>query len=378
MFIHIFGYRLKCLLRDRQMVFWTLIFPMLLATFFNLAFGKLIDNETFNPVNVAVVTNEAYQQNTDFKQVLQKVSTGEDRIFNVTEATEEEAAALLSSEKISAYILLAPDIQMIVRKTGISQDIVKIFLEQYRQTSSAAANILLTNPQGAAALMEAISQRQSYTREVSMSKASPNTVFNYFYSLLAMAAFYGSFWGLREVTDIQANLSTRAARVNLAPVHKLKAFLYSLTAALLLQYSELLLLLAYLYFGLKIEFGSNIPYILLTSFVGSLTGLTFGAFISAIVKKSEGLKVSILIGITMLGSALSGMMFDQLKYLVSQKAPLLAYINPVSLLTDSFYALYYYDTYGRYWMNIGLLCIFIFLFCTGTYMILRRQKYASL
>ena len=378
MFIHIFGYRLRCLLRDKQMVFWTLLFPLILATFFNLAFGKLIDNEKFNPVSIAVVTNEAYGQNPDFKQVLHEVSKGEDRLFNLTEATEEEAGALLTKEKIAAYIILTPDIKMMVRRSGLGQDIVKIFLEQYQQTANAAKNIMTSNPENIQKLTAAISERLQYTREVSMSSAEPNTVLNYFYALIAMAAFYGAFWGLKEVTDIQANLSNRAARVNMAPVHKLKTFLYSLASALLIQYAELLLLLVYLHFGLNIDFGSNVGYVLFTTFVGSVTGLTFGAFISAMVKKSEGMKVAVLIGFSMLGSALSGMMYDQLKYIVSQKAPLLSYINPLSLLTDAFYCLYYYDTYSRYWMNIGLLGVFIFLFSAGTYMILRRQKYASL
>ncbi len=378
MFIHIFGYRLRCLLRDKQMVFWTLLFPLILATFFNLAFGKLIDNEKFNPVSIAVVTNEAYGQNPDFKQVLHEVSKGEDRLFNLTEATEEEAGALLTKEKIAAYIILTPDIKMMVRRSGLGQDIVKIFLEQYQQTANAAKNIMTSNPENIQKLTAAISERLQYTREVSMSSAEPNTVLNYFYALIAMAAFYGAFWGLKEVTDIQANLSNRAARVNMAPVHKLKTFLYSLASALLIQYAELLLLLVYLHFGLNIDFGSNVGYVLFTTFVGSATGLTFGAFISAMVKKSEGMKVAVLIGFSMLGSALSGMMYDQLKYIVSQKAPLLSYINPLSLLTDAFYCLYYYDTYSRYWMNIGLLGVFIFLFSAGTYMILRRQKYASL
>ena len=36
MFFHIFTYRLKKLLRTKEMIFWTLAFPILLGTFFNL------------------------------------------------------------------------------------------------------------------------------------------------------------------------------------------------------------------------------------------------------------------------------------------------------------------------------------------------------
>ncbi len=45
-----------------------------------------------------------------------------------------------------------------------------------------------------------------------IGNAPPDNSLSYFYSLIAMACLYGSFWGMNEVTDIQANLSDRAAR----------------------------------------------------------------------------------------------------------------------------------------------------------------------
>ena len=72
------------------------------------------------------------------------------------------------------------------------------------------------------------------------------------------------------------------------------------------------------------------------------------------------------------------MMFLDMKYIVAQRLPILSYLNPVNLLTDAFYSLYYYDTLTRYLLNIGILGIFIVIFCAGTYFIIRRRQYASL
>jgi hypothetical protein len=47
MVTHLLHYRLKCFLKDRQMIFWTLAFPLLLATLFNLAFANLSEIDTF-------------------------------------------------------------------------------------------------------------------------------------------------------------------------------------------------------------------------------------------------------------------------------------------------------------------------------------------
>lgn len=117
---------------------------------------------------------------------------------------------------------------------------------------------------------------------------------------------------------------------------------------------------------------------ILTALVGCVVGLSLGAFVSALVKSSEGLKIGILLAITMAGCVLAGMMYQNIKYIIQKDAPIVGYLNPVNLLTDAFYCLYYYSTYSRYWLNIGLLGAFAAVFCAGTYFIIRRQKYASL
>lgn len=378
MFIHIFIYRLKCLLRDKETVFWTLFFPLILATLFNLAFSNLDANEKFDAINIAVVNNTSYNENTDFKQTLHKVSSGDERIFILNETTQEDAEELLENGSIDVIIILEPEIHLIVKDTGSNENIVKIFLEEYIQTSDATINILTSNQQSSEKVIESISNRLEYTKYVSMSGSEPNVILNYFYSLIAMACFYGAFWGSREIVDIQANISPLAARINMSPVHKLKTFLFSISSSLLILYTELLVLISYLYFVLGINFGAKLGYVLLTTLVGSICGLTFGAFISAMVKKNETIKTAIIIGTTMLGSFLSGMMYAQIKFIIAQKIPILSYINPVNLLTDAYYSLYYYDTFERYWINMGILGVFILLFSFETYMILRRQKYASL
>ena len=49
MFWHIFRYNLKSDLRDRALVFWTLAFPLILATLFGMAFANLGQTEGFQP-----------------------------------------------------------------------------------------------------------------------------------------------------------------------------------------------------------------------------------------------------------------------------------------------------------------------------------------
>ncbi|MCO7177126.1 ABC transporter permease [Sporolactobacillus kofuensis] len=381
MFIHVFIYRFKCLIRDRQMVFWTLLFPLLLATFFYMAFINLNSDETFRPIHAGVISNAAYQQDQSFRSVLTDVSKGEDRLFNLKVASSKEKAdQWLKSNRIQGYYFISgKELHLTVKGSGMDQSIMKSFADQYRHDHIAVEDILQTNPLALNhGLMADVSNHQSFVKETSGGSAEPNNILNYFYSLIAMACLYGSFWGMKEIIDIQADLSDRAARINVAPIHKLNAFLAGSCAALVILFTEILILLAYLHFGLKINFGNRAGYVLLTAFIGSVLGLSFGAFVSAAVKKGEGVKTAILMAVSMGGSFLSGMMVMNMKYLVAEYVPLLAWINPVNLLTDAFYSLYYYDSLQRYALNMGMMCAFIVLFCAGTYQIVRRWNYASL
>jgi ABC-2 type transport system permease protein len=173
-------------------------------------------------------------------------------------------------------------------------------------------------------------------------------------------------------------LSAQGARVNVAPTHKFTVFMASISAAATVQLAEIFILLGYMALVLKISFGGQLGYIALTCITGTITGVTFGTCITSAIKKNEGLKIGILIGLSMIMSFLSGMMYDKMKYIVSTKAPVLAYLNPANLITDCFYSLYYYNTHGQFYTDIALLCAFSAVFSAVTYLVLRRQKYASL
>jgi ABC-2 type transport system permease protein len=376
-FSTIFISRLKCLLRNRVLVFWTLLFPIILAILYNMSLRNIGSSESFHPIPIAVVNDATYQNDASFRAALESASVGENQVFALTETTKENAAKLLADGKIEGYLTAREQIGMTVNKSDLDQSIIQLFLDSYLQTSSAAGSILKTNPSAYEKMAAALKTQTDYLVNQPVGSAAPDNTFSYFYALIAMTCLYGSFWGIDEVTNIQADQSDRAARINLVPVHKLKIFLSSLSAAFVINFAEILILLAFLRYGLQVDFGSKTGFVILTAFVGCLTGLSLGAVISAFVK-TEGLKIGVSLAVTMVGSVLAGMMYQGIKYFVQQHAPLVGYLNPVNLLTDAFYSLYYYSGYERYWLNIGLLCAFTAMFCIVTYLVIRRRKYASL
>lgn len=383
MFSHIFINRFKCILRNKVLIFWTLLFPLILATLFGMAFSNITASERFKNINIAVVNNEAYQKDDHFRSFLDKVSKGEDKLFNITVAEKNEAEKLLDNSKVEGYIMVDSKVSLVVKGSGLNQSIIKSVLDEYNQTSSAVTSIASKNPSAIQnGLLQEADKRMEYTQNLKLgTKDNPDSAVTYFYSLIAMACFYGSFFGLKQITDTQADLSKQAARLNVAPVHKFKVLVGGLLAAFMVLLLEIMILIAYLVFVIKVDFGNQTAYILLTCFVGCAAGITFGSFIAAAVKKGEGVKTAILVGGTMAACFLAGMMSgyaSNIKYIIGKNVPFLAYINPVALVTDAFYALYYYDTHTRFFINIGLLCGFTVLFSLFTYLIIRRQKYASL
>lgn len=384
MFSHIYLYRLKCILRDKQMIFWTLLFPIILATLFNMAFSNLSSVENFEKIKIGIVNNAEYKKNSDFIKALESVSNTEksadkNSLFDINYSSKEDAEKLLSDNKIEGYIYFDDGIKLAVKESGLNQTVIKGFLDDFKQTSSTIVTIIHQNPAALQnGLLDSVSNRTDYLKEVAASQSAPDTTVNYFYALIAMACLYGSFWGLKEVVAIQANLSPQGARASIAPTHKLKVFLTSVLAGTTVQLFEILVLLAYLILILKVNFGSQLGLIALTCVVGTITGVTFGTCVASISKKGEGAKVGILISLSMIMSFMSGMMYDKIKYIINTNVPILGYLNPANLITDSFYALYYYSNHHQFYKDLSILVIFMIGFSLITYLVLRRQRYASL
>lgn len=382
MFRHIFINRFKCQVRNKMIMFWALMFPIILASLFALAFGNLSSKDQFSPINIAVVDNAEFQNNTGFQTALAAVtdsgSTGKQGLFKVRLCSREQADDLLKSNKIAGYMVMDGSVNLVCRKTGLNQTIIKEFLDDYVQSNSAIATIVKKNPAALTGLKDNMKTRQNFLKEVSPSRAEPDITLNYYFALLAMACLFGSFQGMKEISAIQADLSPQGARVTLAPAHKLKVLGCSLCAAALVHLLSVFVLLAYLLLVLKINFSHDLIYILTASAAGSMTGVMMGAMVGALINKGESVKNSVLVSVSMLLSFLAGLMVVDMKYIVTQAFPVMAWINPANLITDAFYSLYYYDTYSRYFADIALLFGFTAVFFTIVYLKLRRQRYASL
>lgn len=377
--MHIFINHTKVILRNKPVVFWTLLFPIILATLFNFAFSNLNEAEQFESINIGIVDNQEYREEISFNKIIEELSDeNENQLFIPNYyKNEKEAAKALEKNKIDGYYLVNDGINLIINNNGINQTIMKTVIDTYYQNISVINNIADFNYD---ALSKDIINGLNNNKDYFQNKTNKNldeTVI-YFYTLIAMVCMYGAMYGMNLTTITEANLSKKGARITTAPTHKFKVLISSLASGLFIQYMFLLILFIYMVCILKIDFGTQIIPLLFLMFIGTIAGVSLGLFTGVISKKNETVKTGILLSIIMLGCFLSGMMMIDMKYIVSENVPILAKINPVSVITDALYSLYYYTNLNRYYENIIYLVLFIVVMIAISYFFLRRKKYDSI
>lgn len=392
MFFRNFRYTLKALLRNRALVFWTLAFPVIMAIFFNMAFSDIENKEKFDAINVAIVSNDYFNNNDMLKNIIDGISNPErdDQVFNTKYVNDEGSARdLLSKDEVEGYIIFSEDSQsVVVNKNGVNQTIIKFVVEEVVQSEDSAEIMeskikKIFNEREKIGwldffgkLFSVISGNSANMADISDGNMSYMMI--EFYTLVAMTCLYGGILGAVAINWCLANMCNVGKRLSMTPVSKLKLVFSSTLAGFVVQLIGVALLFAFTMGVLKIDYGSRVAQIVILAIIGSFAGLTMGVAVTVALKISEGAKTGILIGLTMLGCFFSGMMGVSMKYVIDKNIPILNKLNPANMITDGFYSLYYYDTLDRYYSNITALLIFSGIMLAISIFCLRKQKYESI
>lgn len=367
--------RIKCLLRNKDNVFWAFIFPILLGTFFYLSFGRLSHDEFLKTINIYMAKD--YTSN-ELVEIIENITYGDNKkLFKINlQYTKDELENKYLNHEIKSYIYQDDNsITYKIHDNKLTETIVKNVLDEIIQMNALFQN----NPDKIQEISQSLSKNFTYVEEMkSHTNPKADKLIIYFYSLIAMACKFGSYWGVGLIKDIQADESALATRINVTPTRKSKLIVSYSLAAITLHFLGNLGLIFYLRFILKIVFANNLGLIILTSLVGTISGIALGSFLSAIIKASPGKKEGIMTIITLTLSFLSGLMIVDVKYFISKNVPILGLINPVNLITDCFYSLYYYNDIGKYFFNLSILALISIILIIATYFRLRGTKYDSI
>lgn len=377
MFIRDFLYTIKILMRAKVSIFWTLVFPILLATFMYMAFGNIYEqDEMFSNIKVAVVTEDESANGLNY--MLDALSDGDDALLSVTRMSESDAEKLLADEEVEG-IIYTDDVKLTVAESSVNASILETVLSEYKQYEHALKDIYKygTEPKGDMSnLVEKLSEQRSYYTEKASTEGSQNVYNNYFYAIFAMSCLFASLSSIEMMSNLQANVSATGKRKNVSPQRKMTFVLAEFAALLLIHF--VVEVISFIYMScIGVDFGDRVWEILLTLFVGCFIGLAIGVIVGAISKLAEGTKIGIVIGISMVMSILSDLCINGIKYEIQQHVPIINNLNPAALISDSFYALNVYSDHQVFTENIVIMTIeAVVLIAVGILMV-RRNRYAS-
>lgn len=373
--LHLIKYNLLVKLRNFSSTFWPLVFPILLGTMFYFAFGNISDAD-FETVSVGIVREK--QEDTLFLMYLNQVENNGKHLISTTELSYEQACSQLEDQKISGFYVVGKTPSLTVASNGISQSILQSVLSTYETGKNTIHTIVRTHPSGLWDGIRQMANRQELLTQVSLGGRTINGTVQFFYALIAMGCLYGCFIGFGSAVSLQANITTLAARRCVTPTHKLKLILSEQIASFLLGYFDVIVLLLYLRYILKLDFQGQMGRMLLISFLGSLIGVSMGIFVGSFGKMKEGIKIGIILGISMVCSFLSGLMNNTMKDLVEKTVPFVNRINPAALISDAFYCINVYDDMGRYYRNLITLAVMSVVLVAASFLLIRRESYDSI
>ena len=393
MFIHNLKYTIKTLFKNKVLIFWTFAFPIILGLFFNMAFSNIEKDEMLQVFDIAVVDNEEFRDQDIYVDALSELSNDDnlDKLFNIKYVSLNDADKLLDDAKIEGYIFFSDNKpNIVVKESGTYQTIIRFVIDEIEQNKIMVndlvgkeierymldGNYSFNKETVVSNILDKINKEKVNLKNISNSNLSYMTI--EYYTLIAMACMYGGMLGLTAINGCLANMSNKGKRIAVSPTKKSIIVLSSLIGAYFVSLVGIALLILFLLFVLKVDFGNNVPLIIILSLVGDLAGISLGVLIASCLRVSEGAKTGITIAITMFLSVLSGMMGVTLKYVIDKNIPVINLINPNNLITDGFYSLYYFDTLDRYFRDIIYLLIFTLICLIFSFFSLRREKYDSI
>lgn len=364
MFLHSFKYNFKIIIRNRVLIFWSLVFPIVLGLLYNLALGNIYEKNSFKEIPVSV--NQTLMDDEMYKSFVDGVS--EDGVLKLIPTDD---LTLLKNDEVKAHIESKDEI--IIKGSGIEQSIVEKISNLYLVTENTMVRVYKDglNPD-----INQVVQINDYIDNKTPQNMDGMNV--YFYALLGMQAFYGYSFGLQAIFLYEANLSTKAKRNAISPVNKNISLFGALAAAWLINMIIIVFSIFVFKYAYKVDFGDKLPYSILFMIFASLTGVVYGVILGASNKKDRETKTGIGVATTMLMSFLAGMMVPSVKMLIQRHIPILNKLNPITLITDGLYSLYYYNTLDRFYNNFIWLACITLVFIVISVLLTRGKKYDSI
>lgn len=408
MFKHLQSYSFKLFFRNKEGAAFGILFPLVFGLIYLFAFQGLVStDEPFESVPVAVIFEGSQEETILAKESLSAVAQSADLENNALAVEEKNSDALMwyyETDSSTAEQLLEEQlvddvvfidntdnqfqVSLSVGSHAANDMASTIVYTALSNLSSITGTVtsMYTNAAQSENPSEAVEQvNQSLeTTELSQSfisdsnaQAGISGMSIFYYASLAYICIFFMSVGVIVVTENEANYSPSALLVTASPVPKSKRFAVTFLTSAISSLAIVYLLLMVYYFN-DVPLGNDPWRLVALMTLGVLVGLLLGTAIASLFKGKANTLIGISVTVPLVLGALSGLMIVNLKYFIMEEFPLLAKLNPVSLVNDAIYYLNSYPTYQQYNENMLILGIYAVVLLMITLRALRRTDYENL
>lgn len=345
---------LKYICQMKGLLFWSLLLPILLSTLFSLTLSEVYEEKEEEKIRVGVVFQKGYEDE-DYET--------DTALFSSSVLGEEQAEEYLKNGIIEGYAYIGDTCRLVVLDNGYVQMLMKSYLDDYIRLRDKDTMLVDKYQQ--------LTKSAAQVRIEEKSGQEINSAVSHYDTILATACLCAVFSGLMIVFRVRHPEQAPAAiRYQIAPKRSFWIICRRFFLAWLLQIIFVTLSYFYMLFVLAIPFHMNIGYVLLIHIVGILVSMLFGVFIGLGDRLLLSAKLGITTAVIIVCAYFSGLMDIHVRASVQERLPFMHFINPCTLMTDAYYALYQWNPEAfvqslAALLVIGLLSVLLIVLYTG-------------
>lgn len=185
-------------------------------------------------------------------------------------------------------------------------------------------------------------------REVSLTHAQPDSMVRFYYALLGMASIFAAQLAGESVWHLQPTSSAAGARRTVSSTSRMRLLIPTIGACWAVSTTFLAIAFGYICLTAHIDFSGREGLCIVGIAASSLLSCGIGALVGALPgRMGSDSRRGILTALTCLLSLFAGLYGEptmELADTVAHVFPAATWLNPVCLIRDLFYTVYYYDT----------------------------------
>lgn len=185
-------------------------------------------------------------------------------------------------------------------------------------------------------------------REVSLTHAQPDSMVRFYYALLGMASIFAAQLAGESVWHLQPASSAAGARRAVSGTSRMRLLIPTIGACWAVSTTFLVIAFGYICLTAHIDFSGREGLCIVGIAAASLLSCGIGALVGALPgRMGSDSRRGILTALTCLLSLFAGLYGEptmELADTVAHVFPAATWLNPVCLIRDLFYTVYYYDT----------------------------------